>query len=292
MTDYLTAETSQSAGEPTELYLFRYGELQIAITSGDREVVHAGVVYTPDVIKRDLTQLAGEMNKSILNITVQKNNEVPGWFIPGAPFEPVNLTLFRQHTLTSAAEGTFIVAFKGRVTRCRFTDFEATLSIEPISTSLRRAGLRRVYETTCTHGLYDTRCGVNKDNKAVQVDLNFLDGRKTFSIVSAAVSQPVGYYIGGMLKIEGVQHMISDHRFALQADADKFPGMGVIAGTTHILVLVRHLQKATVTGTILAYPGCDLLVETCRDRFNNLDNYGGFPFMANTNPFTSDTVQW
>jgi len=37
--------------------------------------------------------------------------------------------------------------------------------------------------------------------------------------------------------------------------------------------------------TIKIYAGCNRSPEACRDKFNNLDNYGGFPHVPDWNPF-------
>jgi hypothetical protein len=36
--------------------------------------------------------------------------------------------------------------------------------------------------------------------------------------------------------------------------------------------------------TVDAYAGCDGRAETCRDKFDNIDNFLGFPFTPQENP--------
>ncbi|WP_269915579.1 phage BR0599 family protein [Acinetobacter sp. HY1485] len=38
------------------------------------------------------------------------------------------------------------------------------------------------------------------------------------------------------------------------------------------------------------YPGCDKLNTTCTDKFNNILNFGGFPFMPSSNPFVGTII--
>lgn len=299
MTTYLQYEQSIDSAEPIELYLFTLGKLggegtKYAFTSSGQTVVHNGDTYVPDVIKREASQINGEMAKNVLNITVQKNNPVPQWFIPGAPFDIVECTIFRQHTAAQTsgnlADNTFIVIFKGRVTSCNFDNFEATLTIEPIATILKRAGLRRTYEPSCTHSLYSTRCGVNKASHGISFTATFPDKRKRVVISHTQNGLPaVGYYTGGILEVSGTSHMIAEHRLPTNQEVTDYS----INAQDHVLILIRHIQAGVAwTGSVRAYPGCDLTQGTCKDKFQNIANYGGFPFMPATNPFTSDTVQW
>jgi hypothetical protein len=38
--------------------------------------------------------------------------------------------------------------------------------------------------------------------------------------------------------------------------------------------------------TVMVYPGCDGRIETCRDKFDNLIHFLGFPFIPDENPAT------
>jgi len=90
--------------------------------------------------------------------------------------------------------------------------------------------------------------------------------------VAAAASQPDGYFVAGML---------------VTANA----GSRMIIGHTGInLTMVAPMPGLTAGMDVQLYAGCDHAVATCRDRFNNLTNYGGFPFIPVKNPFTGDGI--
>ena len=44
------------------------------------------------------------------------------------------------------------------------------------------------------------------------------------------------------------------------------------------------MRELTTGQTVVAIPGCDGRAETCRDTFNNIVNYLGFPFIPAENP--------
>jgi len=42
--------------------------------------------------------------------------------------------------------------------------------------------------------------------------------------------------------------------------------------------------------TVTLYPGCPRDRQTCNDRFNNLENYGGFDWIPSRNPFNGSSI--
>jgi hypothetical protein len=50
--------------------------------------------------------------------------------------------------------------------------------------------------------------------------------------------------------------------------------------------LLYPVDIAVSTNVVLTV-GCDHSTSTCASRFNNLDNYGGFPFIPSKNPFST-----
>lgn len=268
MTTYAEYESSLESGAPLELYRVMYGSEVITLGSGDISAVHAGETYTPSTIKRSELSQTQEMNKAVLMLTTSKNNAIAELFRTGAPEFPVFITVFRQHSDLAGSD--FIVAYKGRITSCRFTVFEAELNCEPIFTSLKRPGLRIKYEPTCANGLYDVGCTVNKEAYAVQGVVAVAQSRRVFTI-DAAGAFPSGYFVGGILVLQG-QHMIAEH-------------------IGNVITLIRH-SVAKAGDPLTLYPGCDHQRMTCLERFNNVNNYKGFPWMADRNPFIDRTIHY
>lgn len=285
---YQDNEGSIEASEPVELYLFSWGvetDLhQERYTSGDTTVTHATFEYTPATIKRSTSELSSDMNKVVMEITTHKNLPLVAEFIPGSPDFPISVTILRQQT-TGNVDSDYVLIFKGRVTKCAFSDFEATLTCEPIITSLKRAGLRQVYEVTCTNGIYDNYCQVSRAAFEAEISSCTYDGRKSFTftrldLIPPASEEPgAGYFTGGMLKLNNAYHMISNH---------------TVNNNTHVITLVRHLVNVSggTLHNIKVYPGCDLLLTTCNSKFRNKQNFRGFPWIKAQNPYLSDNVQW
>jgi uncharacterized phage protein (TIGR02218 family) len=270
MTTYLQYENSVEAGQPMELYKVTSGPLPvIALTSGDQDILHAGNTYVPSTLKRSEVSQSQDINKASLTLTCTKNNPIAELFRTGPPTYTVFITIFRQHSGENNAD--FVVLYKGRINACRFTKLEAELACDPIFTSLKRPGLRIKYEPTCSASLYDQKCKLNKATLAVAGSVYSTDGRKVFRIAAAA-NHPNGYFTGGMLLLNGGLQMIGEH-------------------TGDMLVLVRH-TIGSVGDAATIYPGCDHTRNICHTRFNNINNFRGFPWMADRNPFVDRTITY
>jgi uncharacterized phage protein (TIGR02218 family) len=89
--------------------------------------------------------------------------------------------------------------------------------------------------------------------------------------VAVAASRPDGYFVGGMLATTAGARMIVGH-----------------AGID--LTLVAPMVGLTAGDAVQLYAGCDHTMAHCKDRFGNLDNFGGFPFIPVKNPFTGDAI--
>jgi len=347
-------------GKGSTLQIFRYtsnGEAVTVTNSSDYAGEGASLVFHAETLKRGEVDMSGEMNKSVLQLQVNKNNAVADLFISGTPTSPIDVKVWRMSEEGLGLDK--LSVFQGRVTGCSFTGMEATLNLEPIFTQLQKAGLRRMYETTCSHSLYDqATCKVNRHNGGVEgwvvlphpavpgkpavtfegevfieaeadtpattgthlpsfeltltrntdftfteegeilVSLNSVKGlmfdalpydTKTGLVLThtqttlpedpATLRDTTAYYTGGFVTLlksgatDGTMHMVLEH-------------------TRGKLTLIRSLPATELEQIteIALYPGCDHFATTCKNKFGNIENFGGFPYMRSANPFVGTHV--
>lgn len=150
----------------------------------------------------------------------------------------------------------------GRVRSLEIAETSARMTCESVATSLKRIGLRRLYSRKCSHVLYSEACGaVPVSATAVVVMVQGVRVLFADNVIDGLA--------GGWLQTpSGMRHMIA----AAQGHAVDliYPAPGLAEGTEVTLVA-----------------GCDHTPATCQARFNNLDNYGGFPFIPTRNPFST-----
>lgn len=302
--------------EPVELYEFTLGytaternlgaeytgaAVSYRYTSGNDFVYKDENLFVPEPIQRDEVQSTVEINRATLTLTVPKNNELAKLFVAGTPAFPILLRVFRAFTGADAHATSYMVIFSGRISACTFSGFEARITCDPIYSTIKRQGLRRKYESNCPHNLYSTACGVVKAGVTLTLhsittvsgsqitiaDAAFLakdvDKRNPKNglveareiVDSAGVKTYVtgtGYYSGGMLKLaDGSFHLITKHEVGK-------------------ITLLRPLPKNADLTDVQILPGCDRAFSTCKDKFHNESNFGGFPWLPDANPFIGTHV--
>lgn len=269
---YEAQETSDTGGKPVELHIFARGSTLTRYTSADRDQEVAGNVYTAANITRGAIEQGSEMNRSALKLKVPRNFPIADLYRVTPPTDTVVYSLQRFH----AGDGELATLWTGRVVNVAWSaDFgQAVITLEPVFTSLRRNGLRRVYGAQCPHVLYGPACGVNKAAHQLDVVVDAVSGSTlTASEFGAA---PVGDFDGGFLEYDQAGGVV-DRRFIYAQ-----PGATV--------TLASPAYGLPVGAGARAFPGCDHSLATCAGKFSNSDNYGGTPFIPQKNPFSGDPI--
>jgi uncharacterized phage protein (TIGR02218 family) len=267
---YDAREGSVYAGNPIELYEFNRGVDYWRYTSGDEDVTYGAQTYARTPIDRSALDETSELNRTNLEITLQRDNPVSDLFRLYPPGDVVTVTIRRKHRDDAEA----VVIWVGRVLNCEWRGGEAVLHSEPVYTSIRRNGLRRFYQRQCPHVLYGASCGVTQALYKAPGTVSAISGNTLQ--VSAAGSFADGYFAGGYvawLSSAGVSdnRLVTDH-----------------AGVT--LTLAAAIAGLSVGDPVDLYPGCDHTLSTCQAKFANHANYGGWPYIPTKNPFNLQTL--
>jgi len=264
---YLDQENSVSVGAPVELYRFALGAQRFTFTASQAAVIYQNETYAPVALRRSAIEQGNEINRAGLTLTLPRDNPLADLFLASPPEGVVSVTLRRFHRGDPLTET--LVVWKGRVGGARLSGSELTLTCESVATSLKRTGLRARYSLLCRHALYSTGCGALKEAHRVDAVLTSVSGA---TVNVAAPLLPIdGTFVAGMLATNAAQRMIVGH-----------------VGPQ--ITLVAPLPSLSVGAAVRLYAGCDHALSTCRHRFNNLDNYGGFPFIPLKNPFVGDAI--
>lgn len=272
---YDTYELSTQDAQPKYRVLFAVGDLEYRYTNSEMIVGDSSETWIPEAITFGEFSQTNEMAKDPLRITLPRDNEFAQLFLGGVPEQVVSVTVFRWHTDDATEEYKF--CWKGRVAGSSINGDAASLDCENVFTSMRRPGLREKYQIGCRHSLYGRGCGLSKDDFAIEADATDATGRiVTFTHSDTNVADD--YFAGGMLKTsDGIYR-------------------DILSNTLTTLTLVRALPSLadaiadSGTQSVTLYPGCAHTISDCRDKFNNLDNYGGCPWIPSKNPFGNDVT--
>lgn len=276
-------EKSRYRGRPTNLFFVRYGSSPgsfYAYTDADRKVVHNGVEYQPIAISRGKIVASGSLDKSAMEVRCSLSSPMAELFRVYPPSEVVNITIFQGHL--SDPDAQFLVAYTGRVVGSSRERNELVLSCEPISTSLKRVGLRRHYQYSCPHALYGPQCRASKEAATTVTSVLSISGVNVTLISSWATPDRAEKYLNGMIEwtnasgdtevrtilrvTDGVTLTLTGNTRGLKAGAQ----VKVILGCNHGLWMAGG-------------GGLDQMTD-CHFLHGNIQNFGGCPFIPKKNP--------
>jgi uncharacterized phage protein (TIGR02218 family) len=239
-------------------------------TSSDTAFEHDGDTYEPAAIGRGDMVQGDEINRQNVQIRVPFDNPVAAVFLADTPDVVVSVTIFLV-TDADDSEPTVLTYWKGRVAGTRAEGQQMLLECESVYTSMRRTGARARYQVQCRHALYGTACGVDKSGYAVAGTVSAVAADGVTLTVTGADSQDDGYFVGGMIEFGGVFRFVVGH-----------------TGTA--IRLWREMPDLAAASSVTLHPGCNRTLDVCNERFNNTANYGGFPWLPNSNPFTNVNI--
>jgi uncharacterized phage protein (TIGR02218 family) len=252
------------------------------VTSADEDQTHNGEIYTRMAIGRNEAQSKTELSKANLEVTVSIDNPMGRRWLKTSIDAAVGLTVFIKDAETSNV----VVGWKGRLASVKPGEKSITLVFESVFTSLRRPGLRQRYQRTCPHALYGPGCNASKEDFAVSGEVTGVSG----SVVTMpiAATYPNGWFTAGIIEApDGTMRFITNH-----------------SGST--LTLIRSLDSLSESFakqgygqgygfgygglSVRIFPGCDRTTQTCKDKFDNLNNNGSFPFIPLKNPMSGSSI--
>lgn len=233
------------------------------------------IVWKSTPIYNSALRSTSAIGRAEIDFVLPQTNEWAQSYIGDNGYED-NLVLV-YHLFTNDPDLEKSLKFRGRVIASRPMLTRITLLAENRFTELARKGISAVIQRPCRHALYHSRGGLG-----CNLSIADFETETTLSAISAGVadvpaaaSQADGYYAGGVISWNGKRQLITAH------SGSSLTMLGPIAGLTDAL--------AEGSQTIKIAPGCDLTRQTCNDRFNNLANFGGFPWATET-PYDGKTL--
>lgn len=278
-----TYETSRTKGEKITLYHFYYvnGE-QYHYTDAEKDVELSTVagVFTPQPIQHSNVTSSGTLDKANLEIRMPRTAALAEAFRVYPPSEVVNVTIREVHKNDPAGEA--LVIWTGRVLSAEWNGNEIKFSCEPISTSLKRSGLRRHYQLGCPHQLYGPQCLASK-LMATTPPIEIVE------VAGATIRLPSGWipaewspakkvaakFVGGMMvwELASGSGPITLKRTVLQVNG----------GTN---VVISGIPTGLFSGSkVQMILGCNHQMSDCQDLHSNIKHYGGQPWIPLVSPF-------
>ena len=239
-------------------------------TSADTDLTYNGNTYKKFLITRSRTRLSVGLEVDTLNITAHPG---PADLLNGASWlaavrngaldgADVKLERVFMPTWGDTSLGT-IVLFQGRVAEIEVSRTEVKITVKSELELLDIQLPRNFYQSGCINTLFDNGCGLQKA-------LWGADG-----IVTGASLTQVST---NLTRMESDYFALGSISFTTGPNAGITRSVREFAGGVFVLA-VPLVSPPRAGDTFTAWPGCNRLHDTCRNKFMNVLNFRGFPFV-------------
>ena len=295
---FIDKEESVEQGQPIELYKIQGSGQSFYYTSGQHQVTFNFDTYSPVAISRSEPEIESSQSARRIVLTLPMDNEFAARYIPTLPTTVETLTVYRYHSTDGTPghdPGTpsgpdVIIYFSGTISNVGFKDDKCEVNVISEGKVLTQLVPKQTCRALCNHVLYDSGCKVSK----VLFQLSNVSvvsiASSGLSVVLDAGSATIGvddldalllanpdYFDGGLLSGPG-----GELRSIRSTDKTGLPANRVVIDVSPAFAILKALDIVTMTA------GCFHDPTTCDTKFSNMANYGGFPFVPQKNPFSTN----
>ena len=266
------SETSRRERGPSVFARFDFefaDERKMFFTDADDDIFFEGNHYKPEPLKYSKITRDGTFQKQTLKLTARVSFEVEKVIRLELPSGIVSLIIREINFEDKDAEP--LIVWRGRILDSKYSSSSVEFNCEPVSTSLRRPGLRRHYQRSCPHALYSDLCRAQKREFPVGlVSMNGFEWTFAPSENTPALDQFVGGYV--LWQYPNTE----PHRRAILSAEE-------VAGN-YVFRLSTSQELDYIPTNVRLVRGCDRTETACRDWHNNILNFGGCPFIPLVSP--------
>lgn len=242
-----------------ELYKILCAGVYTYYTSYKKDVVYNGNLYSARPIKRNSIKHENKARENQFKVTLPADDLMKR-YITSAPPESIYVEITRL--FLNATEDA-ITLISGELAGVTINSNTVTADIVANIEVATGQVPRYVFQSQCNHRLFSVGCGLAKQNYKVSAVITV--GAKTLTSAIFA-GFPADWFTGGQVKYSNDMRMITGH-------------------SGSVLTLQFAFDSRVKDGvTVDAYPGCKGDWETCKNKFDNLSNFLGFPEIPSSNP--------
>jgi uncharacterized phage protein (TIGR02218 family) len=273
-------ELSIDRGQPAELFEFKYGDAEDQVhryTNADKIVTLAGKNYLPISITHESIKSKGRGEAVETKITVPADSDISMMFRGTVPRRVITVKIYKGH-ITKAddplywagtAGGVFQAHWFGRITEHSRKRASGIITCTTLGAGMRRPALGMFYQRGCQHVLYGNRCGAVKEDFAHPAVFSTTTSTRVLLDAGWNGARSPSEFIGGLLEWEG------------EFGPDRVTILGASLTGVRTDATVRDIAPGHA---MIAYPGCDHTLDSCKGRFDNIYNFGGHPYIPLNNP--------
>lgn len=264
--------------------LFKFSEIKLidsvvntieinTFTSSKSESIVYPFTYSPVAMSRSDSIQKSETSKSNMKISFSAENTFARKWI-NKNDSMLRVKLYEDNG------STIVVTWHGRLVSTESNGKHIVLNFESIFSSLRNYGLRRVIQRSCNHTLFSTECGLLRSTYATGGTISVMGdlGDNRVLTVGNASSEVDDYFTyGTIVDASGNGRMIDSHT-----------GSTIIMAKRCDAFETEFDESGSVSVTL--YPGCTKSRDVCHTKYDNVINFGGFPYLPIKDFFDKITV--
>lgn len=267
----MSVKNSLALGAPVNLYRFQYGEDESNVfcyTSHTRSVDYGGDAYEPLAIRHDDIVHEGRPKGAELRITVPRNSGIAAHMRGVVPRRVIRVLILETDIVDAGAGyiATYTPIHHGRISGTEPLNERVRITSIPAGAGMKMPGLTRTYSRQCNIPLYGEKCQASLAAATRSAVVDALDASNVVTLQTGwnGSTADTIYFVGGIFKWE--TPLGSEYRAIISVDDDTL----LLDGPTHDLEVSDEVE------VIL---GCPRTMDACRNLHNNINNFGGCPFI-------------
>lgn len=285
----LDIEASEQDLVTTELITISYGVTTHRITYADRDISYGGNLYvsTPGTRAEIGPSQVGKAGKELVLTMPVDHAFVRRYLLKATPPQRITVTLQRYYS-DALVETRWIGDVDGISVDDR--NVEASFRVPSrMAERLLRQVPALVVSKLCPFTVYDKRCKVDP----TAAGPSGLTHKITTTVIAVSgrevrVDLLDTGRLGGWAQLGVLVHVTSGEQSSVSRQDDLNPPFSSVSKLT----LADLIPDMKIGDSVEVYAGCDWMIATCRDKFDNKDNYGGYPQLPNKNPHLTEIVGW
>jgi hypothetical protein len=264
---YAVKDKSVHSGAPIECYEFVASHKTWYLTSYHEQITVAGKVFSPIPITRTAIETGNVIDTpTTMDFNIPAQHELAITFCFTVSPKTLGVTVYRVHEGDDYSTD-YKIEYSGELAGSSASGSWGTIKTASKLQTRLNGNLSSVYyQKTCNHTLYDARCKVNRSSFTVTA--NVVKVQSQIITVDDMVFPASGLVAGEMTNTRTGEKQ------------------GIIANTSNVIKLGYRFFDILVGDVVELTQGCDhMRLGHCKNRFNNVPNYGGMDFIPEVNPF-------
>ncbi len=238
----------------------RTDSVVLGFTDHDQDIVYDGTTYEA-LSSGSMTNIEANDNLAADNLNfemVLNSEKITKTDVIAGRYEKAKMWIFEVN-YESLADGHVTLAY-GYIGEITLHDTYINAEFRSLSQLLQN-NIGRVYLPTCDAKFCDSRCGLTESSYTTPATVTAITDRSEFSIAATAGGSTD--YINGRVEFTS-------------GDNDGL-SMEIKQWTSTIKLVLPMPFNITVGDTFNMIEGCKKTKDECKNRFNNLVNFRGFP---------------